>query len=99
MTMTAPNRPDARSRSGIHIATIVHDGRIWGVHLEFDDDPKRPEVYLARLRFDAANPTDSEEAPRTTVIIIEETFEDASSRARDFDDHQLEGLLRSALSG
>ena len=98
MTMTGLNRPNAGARSGIHIATIAYDGRIWSVHLEFYDDPKRPEVYLARLKFDVANPTDYEEAPRTAVIIIEETFEDAISKARDFDDHQLEGLLRSALT-
>ena len=34
---------------------------------------------------------------RTTVIIIEESYEGAVARARGFDDRQLEGLLRSAL--
>ena len=83
---------------GLHIATIAHRGRIWDTYLEFDDDPHRPDVYRARLRFDAANATDFEEAPpRTTVIIIEESYEEAVTKARSFDERQLEGLLRSAL--
>ena len=54
-------------------------------------------MYLARLRFDVANPTNLEEPFHTTVIIIEETYEEAVTKARSFDDRQLEGLLRSAL--
>tara|TARA_B100001765_G_scaffold148176_1_gene94780 strand:+ start:510 stop:680 length:171 start_codon:yes stop_codon:yes gene_type:complete len=54
-------------------------------------------MYLARLRFDVANPTNVEETPRTTVIIIEESYQEAVAKARDFDDRQLEALLRSAL--
>ena len=85
------------SAPGLHVATIAHTGRIWDAYLEFDDDPHRPDVYRARLRFDAANSVDFEEPPRTTVIIIEESYEEAVAKARNFDDRQLEGLLRSAL--
>ena len=97
MTMTSSHRSRTDSGTGLHIATITHGGRIWGTYLEFDDDPTRPDVYLARLRFDVANPTNLEEAPRTTVIIIEESYQEAVTKARDFDDRQLEALLRSAL--
>ena len=54
-------------------------------------------MYLARLRFDVANPTNLEEPFHTTVIIIEETYEEAVTKARSFDDRQFEGLLLSAL--
>ena len=97
MTMKSSHRPQAGAGTGLHIATITHGGRIWGTYLEFEDDPTRPDMYLARLRFDVANPTNLEEAPRTTVIIIEESYQEAVAKARDFDDRQLEALLRSAL--
>ena len=95
--MKSSHRPQAGSGTGLHITTITHGGRIWGAYLEFEDDPTRPDMYLARLRFDVANPTNLEEAPRTTVIIIEESYQEAVAKARDFDDRQLEALLRSAL--
>ena len=95
--MTTLHRSTGRAGRGLHVATITHGGRIWGAYLEFDDDPKRPDVYLARLRFDVANPTNLEEPFHTTVIIIEETYEEAVTKARSFDDRQLEGLLLSAL--
>jgi hypothetical protein len=86
------------SAPGLHVATLAHDGRIWDAYLEFDDDPHRPDVYRARLRFDAADSVDfAEEPTRTTVIIIEESYEKAVIKARSFDDRQLQGLLRSAL--
>ena len=45
-----------------------------------------------------ADSTDFEDPqPRTTVIIIEESYEEAVAKARRFDERSLEGLLRSAL--
>ena len=96
--MTArPHGSAPGSSRGLHVATIAHTGRIWDAYLEFDDDPQRPDAYRARLRFDAANAVDLEKPPRTTVIIIEESYEEAVAKARGFDERQLEALLRSAL--
>lgn len=90
--------PNSAHAPGLHIATITHVGRIWDAYLEFDDDPHRPNVYRARIRFDPADSTDfADHQPRTTVIIIEESYEEAVAKARSFDDRSLEGLLRSAL--
>ena len=97
--MTRGEHPSAPgSVPGLHVATIAHAGRIWDAYLEFDDDPHRPDVYRARLRFDVADSIDFDDVPiKTTVIIIEESYEGAVSKARGLDDRQLEGLLRSAL--
>jgi len=91
--MTFGDRPDP----GIHVATLAHAGRIWGAYLEFADDPHRPEVYRARLRFEPSNAAEGEAPTRTTVLIIEGSYEEAVARARGFDERQLAGLLRSAL--
>jgi hypothetical protein len=37
------------------------------------------------------------EPVRTTVIVIEQSYEEAVAKARSFDNRQLQGLLRSAL--
>jgi len=83
--------------SGLHLATVAHVGRLWDVYVEFDDDPRRPEMYRARLRFDAPGVADDEGSFRTTIIIIEDSIEEALARARTFDDRQLQSLLRSVL--
>ena len=86
------------SAPDLHVATIAHAERLWDAYLEFEDDPLRPDVYRARLRFDPANAIDFEETnPRTTVIIIEESYEQAVAKARAFDERALEALLHSAL--
>lgn len=90
-------RPDPRS--GLHVTTLAHAGRIWEAYLEFADDPHRPDSYRARLRFEAADGAAEEEPVRTTVIIIESSYEEAVKKARGFDSRQLESLLRSALPG
>jgi len=97
--MTSGQHPSAPgSVPGLHVATIAYRRRIWDAYLEFDDDPHRPDLYRARLRFDAADSDESAADPiRTTVIIIEQSYEDAVAKARSFDDRQLEGLLRSTL--
>ena len=90
---------DARPDRGLHIATLAHAGRIWDAFLEFDGDPHRPDVYRGRLRFEPANASEREEPAHTTVIIIEDSYDEAVAKARSFDDRQLSGLLRSALPG
>ncbi|HIF21504.1 MAG TPA: hypothetical protein EYQ27_06235 [Gemmatimonadetes bacterium] len=91
-------QPPSAPAPNLHVATITHSGRIWDTYVEFDDDPHRPEIYRARLRFDAADAIDFEDLPvKTAVIIIEESYEMAVAKARNFDERQLEGLLRSAL--
>lgn len=97
--MTPSQSPSAPgSVPGLHVATIAHGRRIWDAYLEFDDDPHRPDLYRARLRFDAAASDDFADDPiRTTVIIIEKSYEEAVAKARSFDDRQLKGLLRSVL--
>ncbi len=97
--MNAPTQnphPPAPS-SGHHLATIGHEGRFWDVYLEFEDDPRRPSSNRARLCFFPGDPGDDEVAVRTTVIIIEDSFEEAMMKARGLEEHQLQGLLRSAL--
>jgi hypothetical protein len=81
----------------MHVATLAHVGRIWDAFLEFDGDPHRPDVYRGRLRFEPANASHLEEPVRTTVIIIEDSYDEAVAKARGFDARQLSGLLRSAL--
>lgn len=88
-------RPEPRS--GLHVTTIAHSGRIWEAYLEFADDPHHPDTYRARLRFEAADAAEGEEPVRTGVIIIEPSYEEAVQRARAFESRQLEGLLRSVL--
>ena len=93
--------PHARSPDsvpGLHVATLTWEGRIWEAYLEFDDDPRRPTSYRARIRFDPGEDSGDEPA-RTTVIIIEDSYEEAVAKARSFDVRQLQGLLRSVLPG
>ena len=88
---------DARPDRGIHVATIAHIGRIWDAYLKFDGDPHRPDIYRARLRFEPTNPSEGEEPTRTAILVIEGSYDEAVAKARDFNDRQLSGLLRSAL--
>jgi len=93
MTNPAPERA-----SGMHLATIAHDGLLWDAYLAFEDDP-RHRTYRARLRFNRAGADGAPNVTQTTVIIIEDSYEEAVEKARAFDDRQLEGLLRSTLPG
>jgi len=97
MNASAKSQSPPPPSSGHHLATISHEGRFWDVFLEFEDDPRRPETYRALLCYFPGDPGDDEEAARTTVIIIEETFEEAMLKARGLEDVQLQALLRSAL--
>ena len=89
----------SKGNRGLHVATVAHASRIWDAYLDLDDDPHRPEVYRGRIRFEIAGEEGFHEAPRTTVIIIEESYEAAVAKARAFDDRALQGLLRSCLPG
>jgi len=80
-----------------HVATIVHEGRIWDAYLEFESDPHRPTSCRARMRFEPPPGHEGPQSVQTTVIIIEDSYEEAMDRARRFDDRQLQSLLRSVL--
>ncbi len=95
--MNASTKNPSPPSSGHHLATIGHEGRFWDVYLEFEDDPRRPETFRALLCYFPGDPGDGEEAARTAVIIIEDTFEDAIMKARGLEDVQLQALLRSVL--
>ncbi len=97
MNAAAHTQPPPPPSSGQHLATISHEGRFWDVYLEFEDHPSRPDSHRARLCFFPGDPEEEEKAARTTVIIIEDSFEEAMRKARGLDEHQLQGLLRSAL--
>jgi len=84
----------SRDERGLHLATIAHQGQLWDAYVELDDDPKRPDSYRGRLRFDSPEVTG---AFRTAVIFIEPTYEEVVRRARGLDPRQMEGLLRSVL--
>ena len=87
-----PHRPH-----GQHLATVSHQGRFWDVFLEFNDDPRRPDVYRALLCFAPSDLDSSEQPVRTANIIVESTYDDVVRKARIFEEHQLLGLLRSVL--
>ncbi|MGD2069200.1 MAG: hypothetical protein PVI57_11050 [Gemmatimonadota bacterium] len=91
-----PEEPPPPSE-GQHVTTVSYEGRFWDVYLEFEDDPRRPESYRGLLCFSPADRNEGEEAVRTATIIIENSWEEAVARARNFGTHQLTGLLRSAL--
>ena len=95
--MNAPS-PDRRpaTPTGVHVATVAYQGRIWETWLDFDDDPRRPTTFRARFRFESPE-GDTVHRAVTTALIIEESYEDAIKKAMSFDDRALHGLLRSAL--
>ena len=47
--------------------------------------------------FSPADNEGDEPALRTTAILIEDSYEEAVRKARAFEEHQLQGLLRSVL--
>lgn len=82
---------------GLHVATITHGGELWDTYLQLDDDPRRPRSFRGRLRFHRAGADGTQAVAETTVIIIEDSYEEAVAKARAFDARQLESLLRSSL--
>ena len=89
--------PGQRPSSGQHLATISHAGRFWDIYLEFDDDLKRPGGCRANLGFSPADRAEGEEILRTIPVIIEPSYEEALSKARGLEEHQLVAFLRSLL--
>ena len=83
--------------SGQHLTTISYDGNFWDVYLEFQDDPRIPTSYRGLLCFSPAASTGAASAWRTTTILIESSHEAVVSKARAFEDFQLQSLLRSVL--
>ncbi len=83
--------------NGEHLATISHDGSFWEVYLEFQDDPKVPTSYRGLLCFSPAAGGGAGSTWRTTTILIEASYEEVVSKARAFEDFQLQSLLRSVL--
>ncbi len=84
------------NRPGHHLATVSHEGRFWDVYLEVDEPEHRGDSARGRLAFSAADDDDGH-AVRTGVIFIEPSQDDVLRRARQFETHQLVGLLRSVL--
>jgi hypothetical protein len=97
--MSAAQHGHGAGRAGLHVATIAHGGLLWDAYLELADDPRRPQSFRGRIRFERAGPDGTGVTAQTAVIIIEDSYEQAVAKARDMDDRQLEGLLRSALPG
>jgi len=83
--------------NGQHLTTISYDGRFWDVYLEFQDDPRIPMGCRGLLCFSLSTGGDGEPALRTTTILIEDSSEMVESKARAFEDFQLQSLLRSLL--
>ena len=83
--------------NGQHLTTISHDGRFWEVYLEFQDDHRIPTSYRGLLCFSPSVGAEGELALRTTTILIEDSYETVESKARSFEDFQLQSLLRSLL--
>ncbi len=94
MTSANPSSSTAPLSDGEHLTTISHDGGFWEVYLEFQDDPTG---HRALLCFIPAASTGAGSAWRTTTILIEASREAVMSKARAFEDFQLQSLLRSVL--
>jgi len=92
MTLT-PSNP----RHGVHVATIAHQGSIWDVYLDLEGHVHPAKAHRASLRFEPPTGSEKQRSASTTVLIIEDSYEEAVAKARSFDDRQLQGLLRSAL--
>ena len=88
----------SESGPGLHIATIAHEGLLWDAYLDFEDHPRQPRSFRGRLRFNQAGGEEDPAVTQTTVIIIEESYEEAVAKARSFDDRQMQALLRSTLA-
>lgn len=82
---------------GQHLTTISHEGRFWDVYVELEDDPRFPDTCRGLLAFSLAGGRGEDGLVRTTVILIEDSYEEVMRKARSFDMRQLEALLRSAL--
>ncbi len=80
----------------LHLGTITHEGRFWDVYLEFAKESLGSESCRGRLCFIPADWNGRDEPPRTAVIIIEPSREEALKKARALDRYSLVAMLRSA---
>lgn len=94
-----PRTPTGPPSDGPHLATVSHRGHFWDVYIEIVDDPRRTDSVKGRLCFSPADDTAAGGPVRTAPILIEASYQEVIHRARSFEDHQLVGLLRSALPG
>lgn len=83
--------------NGHHLATVSHDGLFWDVYVEFDDDPRRSDSFGGLLCFSPADEESDTGPLRTATILIEPSYEEVLHRARQFENHHLQALLRSCL--
>jgi len=93
---TVPHRASPPPQ-GLHVATVAHDGLLWDAYLDFQNDPRRPTSFRAKLRFDVSVTDGTVHSVETAVIIIEDSYEEAIGKARAMDDRVLTSLLRSVL--
>lgn len=87
----------SNAQPGVHIATIAHEGLIWDAYLDFEEHIHPAAGHRARVRFEPPPGSEGPTTTATTVIIIEDSYEEAVAKARGFDDRQLQSLLRSTL--
>jgi hypothetical protein len=80
-----------------HITTISYEGSFWEILLDFERDPTQVATFRGFLCFSSANEESALEEFRTSVIIIEDSFEKALSKAQGLEEHHLQSLLRSLL--
>ena len=82
--------------SGIHLATVSHDGRFWDVYVDFEHDPTMPDSHRGFLSFAPAD-GGPEDSVRTATILIEDSDQAVFRKAQGLGDRILVALLRSAL--
>ncbi len=92
-----PRPPAGPPSDGPHLATVSHRGHFWDVYIEIVDDPRRTDSVKGRLCFSPADDAALGGPVRTAPILIEPSYQEVIHRARSFEEHQLVGLLRSAL--
>ena len=90
-----PIEPPPPSR-GEHVTTLSYKGRFWDVFMEMEDQ-RRTDLVRALLCFSPSDLNAGEQPARTGTIIVEHSYKEAIDKAKGFDEHQLIGLLRSAL--
>jgi hypothetical protein len=97
MTSTKPLSGTPSIHGKCHVTTISHEGSFWEILLDFEKDPTQISTFRGFLRFSSANEESVLPDLRTSVIIIEDSFEKALGKARSLEEHHLQSLLRSLL--
>ena len=97
MTSTTPPSGTPSIHGKQHITTISHQGSFWEILLDFERDPAQADTFRGFLCFSSSNEEPSHKDLRTSVIIIEDSFEKALGKAQNLEEHHLQSLLRSIL--